>query len=78
MLIEQSEERRSPEEIALDNLEGEEKLAEEGDPLNETRKNLNFVVPEDAKIQEDVPHGKLLFDGQNCYMLVKLNGTNSI
>lgn len=62
--------------MALDTLEEEELRAEEGDPDNELRKNQNFLVPEDAQVQDAVPNGKLLFDGQNCYVLVKLTGEN--
>lgn len=70
----------SPEEISLQTIKDEEERAYNLDQETNSRLEHDFdiKIPEDAKVQPDVPHGKLLFDGQNCYMLVKLNGEGQL
>ena len=70
-----SKKRKIPAEISLETIEHEIKRADINDPETRARLEHDFdiKIPEDAAVQSQIPIGKLLFDGQNCYTLVKLN-----
>lgn len=70
-----NEKRKTPAEISLETIEHETERADVNDPETRARLEHDFdiKIPEDAAVQSQIPAGKLLFDGQNCYMLVKLN-----